>query len=64
MAKNSKIEWTEDTWNPLAGCSKIGQGCKNCYAERMSKRLRAKGQKKYQSVVDDKGHWTGKIYED
>jgi len=36
---NSKIEWTESTWNPVTGCSKISTGCKNCYAERMSKRL-------------------------
>lgn len=64
MARNSKVEWTDDTWNPLAGCSKTGQGCKNCYAERMAKRLRAMGQRKYQSVADDKGRWTGKIYED
>lgn len=35
----SKIEWTEKTWNPVTGCSKISTGCKNCYAERMSKRL-------------------------
>lgn len=35
----SKIEWTEKTWNPISGCSKISPGCKNCYAERMAKRL-------------------------
>lgn len=35
----SKIEWTEDTWNPVTGCTKISAGCKNCYAERMAKRL-------------------------
>ena len=35
----SKIEWTDKTWNPVTGCSKISEGCKNCYAERMSKRL-------------------------
>lgn len=34
MGRNSKIEWTEDTWNPITGCSKVSQGCKNCYAER------------------------------
>lgn len=34
MAK-SRIEWTEEVWNPLTGCTRIGQGCKNCYAERM-----------------------------
>jgi len=35
----SKIEWTNETWNPVSGCSKVSDGCKNCYAERMSKRL-------------------------
>lgn len=34
MAQNSTIEWTEATWNPVTGCSKISPGCKNCYAER------------------------------
>jgi protein gp37 len=43
----SKIEWTESTWNPVTGCTKISPGCKNCYAERMSKRLQAMGQKNY-----------------
>jgi protein gp37 len=43
----SKIEWTESTWNPVTGCNKISPGCKNCYAERMSKRLKAMGQKNY-----------------
>ena len=43
----SKIEWTEKTWNPVTGCIKISDGCKNCYAERMAKRLKAMGNKKY-----------------
>lgn len=38
---SSKIEWTEDTWNPLTGCTKISPGCAHCYAERMAKRLQA-----------------------
>jgi len=37
----SKIEWTEITWNPVTGCTKISEGCQNCYAERMHKRLQA-----------------------
>lgn len=41
MATNSHIEWTEATWNPVTGCTKISQGCKFCYAERMAKRLKA-----------------------
>lgn len=47
MANNSTIEWTESTWNPVTGCTKISQGCKNCYAERMAKRLQAMGQPNY-----------------
>ena len=47
MADNSSIEWTEATWNPVTGCSKISLGCKNCYAERMTRRLRAMGCRNY-----------------
>jgi protein gp37 len=47
MAKGSSIEWTESTWNPITGCSKISTGCKNCYAMRMAKRLQAMGQANY-----------------
>ena len=44
---NSAIEWTESTWNPLTGCTKISAGCKNCYAERMARRLQAMKQPRY-----------------
>ena len=47
MSKGSSIEWTESTWNPITGCSKISPGCKHCYAERMSKRLHAMGVPQY-----------------
>ncbi|MCK5566184.1 MAG: phage Gp37/Gp68 family protein [Planctomycetes bacterium] len=47
MATQSSIEWTESTWNPVSGCTKISAGCLNCYAERMAKRLKAMGQKRY-----------------
>jgi len=47
MAQNSKIEWTESTWNPVTGCTKISAGCKNCYAERMALRLKAVGSPNY-----------------
>lgn len=47
MALNSSIEWTEASWNPLTGCTKISPGCKYCYAERMAKRLQAMGQANY-----------------
>jgi len=43
----TKIEWTEMTWNPVTGCDKISSGCKHCYAEAMAKRLQAMGQEKY-----------------
>lgn len=49
MATQSSIEWTESTWNPLTGCTKISPGCKHCYAERMSKRLHAMGQYNYRN---------------
>ena len=45
----SKIEWTEVTWNPATGCTKISAGCKNCYAEKMARRLMAMGQEKYKN---------------
>ena len=47
MATKSNIEWTEATWNPVTGCTKISPGCKHCYAERMSFRLQAMGQRNY-----------------
>ena len=47
MATTSAIEWTEMTWNPVTGCRKVSQGCKNCYAERMAKRLQAMGVERY-----------------
>ena len=49
MAHNSTIEWTESTWNPVTGCSKISPGCKNCYAQRMALRLKAMGQSNYRN---------------
>jgi len=47
MSTNSGIEWTESTWNPVTGCTKVSPGCKHCYAERMAMRLKAMGQPKY-----------------
>jgi protein gp37 len=47
MAGPSHIEWTEATWNPVTGCTKISAGCKHCYAERMALRLRAMGKPQY-----------------
>lgn len=50
MATTSKIEWTEQTWNPTTGCTKISPGCKNCYAETMAQRLQAMGAKGYENA--------------
>ncbi len=49
MPTRSNIEWTEMTWNPVTGCTKISQGCKHCYAERMAKRLEAMGSDRYRN---------------
>lgn len=45
----TKIQWTERTWNPVTGCTKISEGCRNCYAEVMAKRLQGMGQKRYKN---------------
>lgn len=66
MASSSSIEWTESTWNPLTGCTKVSPGCKNCYAERMTKRLKGMGQPNYtngfkltihERILDLPHHW-------
>lgn len=49
MSQTSRIEWTEATWNPTVGCSKISAGCKHCYAEAMAKRLKAMGTPGYEN---------------
>jgi protein gp37 len=49
MADHSKIEWTQATWNPVTGCSKVSAGCKNCYAERLATRLQAMGNGRYRN---------------
>ncbi len=49
MATNSHIEWTDATWNPVTGCTKISPGCKHCYAERLSHRLQLMGQANYRN---------------
>jgi len=49
VAVNSAIEWTEATWNPVTGCSKISPGCKHCYAARMAARLKAMGSEHYRN---------------
>lgn len=49
MSAKSAIEWTEYTWNPVTGCTKVSSGCANCYAERMAVRLQAMGQPSYRN---------------
>ena len=63
MAESS-IEWTDATWNPVAGCTVISPGCTNCYAMRMAARLEAMGQEKYKGLTRRSGGrsvWTTKI---
>ena len=63
MAETS-IEWTDATWNPVAGCTIATSGCTNCYAMRMSARLEAMGVEKYRGLTRKTGgraKWTGKI---
>jgi protein gp37 len=63
MAATS-IEWTDATWNPVAGCAVISAGCTNCYAMRMASRLQAMGMPKYAGLTRKSGRkhvWTGKI---
>ncbi len=63
MSTKSLIEWTDASWNPIAGCTKVSPGCDNCYAERMAYRLACMGQKKYQHVIStDGGVWNHKIF--
>ena len=64
MATNSKIEWTEATWNPVAGCSILSPGCTNCYAMRMASKLSAMGQEKYAGTTRISGgrpKWNGTV---
>jgi protein gp37 len=64
MGLGSAIEWTEATWNPVAGCTILSPGCTNCYAMRMARRLDAMGQEKYAGTTRISGRrpkWTGKV---
>ena len=63
----SQIEWTDATWNPVAGCSLASAGCKNCYAMYMARRLEAMGVDKYQGLTQKRGRnvtWNGVVRED
>lgn len=52
MATKTKIEWTECSWNPVTGCTKISEGCQNCYAAKFAKRLKAMGNPRYKNAFD------------
>src|SRR4029453_17322056 len=61
---DTSIEWTDATWNPVAGCTVLSPGCTNCYAMRMAARLDAMGTEKYRGLTRKSGgraKWTGKI---
>lgn len=63
MAGLSDIEWTDATWNPVAGCRVLSAGCTNCYAMRMAARLQAMGHESYGGTTRKSGKrhvWTGK----
>src|SRR5438445_10435800 len=49
MGDKSAIEWTDATWNPVTGCTKVSPGCKHCYAERLAERLQAMGNPRYRN---------------
>lgn len=55
------IQWTDETWNPVVGCTPVSPGCAHCYAQTMAKRLQAMGTRGYEGVVNERGHWTGKV---
>jgi protein gp37 len=64
MANNSAIEWTQATWNPIAGCTVLSFGCTNCYAMRLASRLAAMGQGKYRGTTRISGgrpKWNGSV---
>jgi protein gp37 len=58
---STNIEWTNETWNPTTGCTKVSTGCRDCYAEKMSKRLAAMGKEKYQGILTESGRFNGKV---
>jgi Protein of unknown function (DUF5131) len=64
MAATSAIEWTDATWNPIVGCTRVSEGCRNCYAERLTWRRAHMGVEKYQGLTKRVGgaiRWTGEV---
>jgi protein gp37 len=67
IVADTSIEWTDATWNPVAGCSIVTAGCTNCYAMRMAARLDAMGVRKYRGLTRKSGGrhvWTGRVHLD
>jgi protein gp37 len=60
MSDKSKIEWTDATWNPIRGCSRISEGCRNCYAESVANRFKGAGLP-YEGLITSSGAWNGEI---
>ena len=60
MSDNSTIEWTNTTWNPLRGCARVSEGCRNCYAEAVAARFSGPGLP-YEGLTTAKGRWTGEV---
>lgn len=62
MGDNTAIEWTDATWNPIRGCSRVSEGCRHCYAETVANRFKGPGQP-YEGLIAKGGQWNGKIAE-
>ena len=63
MGKKTGIEWTDATWNPIRGCTRVSEGCRNCYAERIAARFSGEGMP-YEGLAANTGagpRWTGKV---
>jgi len=60
MGNKTNIEWTDATWNPIRGCSRVSEGCRNCYAETVANRFKGQGQP-YEGLIASGGQWNGQI---
>lgn len=60
MGDKTGIEWTDATWNAVRGCTRVSEGCRNCYAETVAHRFSGEGQP-YEGLVNDKGRWNGQV---
>ena len=60
MGQKTGIEWTESTWNPIRGCSRVSKGCRNCYAETVANRFKGPGEP-YEGLIAKGGQWNGEV---